>query len=241
MKVQVTKTWKRIVSMRMENGVLKVVANMFLSDKKLRRIIEENIDWINAHRQDEVPPQQANQSLPMPPTEPTPPQSYMQIRRDILDGRKTVLLGEVIEVAPSATSKSYLDGDTLYISEKNFANRELRLQSIRSYLKKTAQTYVAAEVASFGSNVSLCPTKIEFKDTDDFWVKCALASQRILCFDFRIVQLPEQLRQYVIAHAFAHFAHPLHDKAFWSLLSQAMPSYKDAAKELENFRLLRTV
>ena len=113
--------------------------------------------------------------------------------------------------------------------------------NLKAYLKKIASAYVSNEIANFGSDISLCPSKIEFRDNDDFWVKCSLASQRILCFDYRIVQLPQKLRRYVIVHAFAHFAHPLHDDDFWNFISNALPRYKDYAKELERYRVLKEI
>lgn len=247
MKVQVTRTIKRIVKLRYEDGMLKVVANCFVSNKRLRQIIEENSAWISQQKQeqpksvlkieDEIP---KSQKL-------SKPVSQIKIHRendvesDIFNGYKTVIMGNVVEVSSSIGSKTYLDGNVLYISEKYFDTREGRLKAIKSYLKKIANIYVSGEISNFGSNVSLCPAKIEFRDNIEFWVKCSLASQRILCFDFRIVQLPQNLRLYVIAHAFAHFTSPIHDDKFWNYVSNVLPRYRDYAKYLDKYQLLKDI
>lgn len=250
MRVEVARTFKRIVKMKVENGILYVVANFFLSDKKLKAIIDQNIDWINSQKAVTAPSEQNavkapcreeklisdNHQLQEPTGVPT-----NRLLKDIYDGRKTVVMGEVVRVVSGVGAKSYLDGETLYISEKYYGNRESRLKAVKLFLKKLSVTYVSEEIANFGCNVSLCPAKIEFKDNDDFWVKCSLAGQRILCFDFRIAQLPPHLRKYVIAHGFAHFAYPLHDDRFWNFVAESLPKYREYAKELEQYRVLKDI
>ena len=247
MKVQVQRTLKNIVKMRYEDGVLKVVANIFVSNKRLRQIIEQNADWIRQRKQETVAAKATSSVESSPPKlKKKPIASTTQNRErtlenDIFSGKKTVIMGDVISVASSVSAKTYLDGNVLYINERYCQNRETRLKAIKNYLKKMAQLYVSVEIANFGSNVSLCPAKIEFREVGEFWVKCALASQRILCFDFRIVQLPKNLRAYLIAHAFAHFTHPVHDDKFWNFISNALPHWQDSAKQLEKYRFLKDI
>ena len=50
MKVVVTRTLKNIVKIKYDNGMLNVVANFFVTRKRLRKIIEENSAWINAKK-----------------------------------------------------------------------------------------------------------------------------------------------------------------------------------------------
>lgn len=247
MKVQVTRTLKRVVKLRYEDGILKVVANCFVSNKRLRQIIEENAEWINRQKQEQANLVSTNDDEPSKHSKTqkkvskSKPTNENNVEKDIFAGRKTVIMGDVVKVASSVSSKTYLDGDVLYIAEKYFESREGRLKAIKAYLKKMAMLYVAGEIANFGSNVSLCPAKIEFKDNVDFWVKCSLAAQRILCFDIRIVQLPQNLRLYVIAHAFAHFSNPIHDDKFWNYVSNVLPRYQDYAKQLEKYQLLKDI
>lgn len=247
MKVQVTKTLKKIVQMRYEDGMLKVVANCFISNRRLRQIIEQNSEWINQQRQSQqIAASQSVSSQEQtekeaPKTNSSSKSAGNQLFKDILYGRKTLVLGDVVKVSASVSNKTYLDGNVLYISEKYYNDRETRLRAIKAYLKKMAQLYVAGEISNFGSSVSLCPVKIEFRDISEFWVSCSLASQKILCFDFRIVQLPQNLRIYIIAHAFAHFTNPIHDERFWNYVSNVMPAYKDLAKQLEKYHFLKDV
>lgn len=253
MKVVVTKTLKNVVKIKYDNGVLNVVANFLVSRKRLRKIIEENSAWINAKKEKEASKQieseKAQKQTDLIADEgDLPSRSRRFLRnidgqdvREIFAGRKTVIMGDVVDVVKSMSNKTYLDGSSLYISEKLYADRTLRVKAIKAYLRKTAGLYVASEVASFGSGVSLCPAKIEFKDVPEGWVKCSLASERVLCLDYRITQLPLNLRTYLIAHAFAHFYIPTHDENFWNYISNLMPRYEDYRKQLEKYDFLKDI
>lgn len=240
MKVRVTKTLKKIVSMRYENGALNVVANCFLSQKHLKKIIQDNIEWIRERRQAENNVEKSIKCEELDNVTPTDRED--DVVKGVFSGKKTILMGDVVNIAPSISSRTYLEENTLYIFEKSFNNRETRVKAVKSYLKKMASLYVSSEIADFGSNISLCPAKIEFKDVaGTSWLKCSMASQRILSIDYRIVQLPENLRKYVIAHAFAHFYNPIHDNKFWNYISNVLPNYQDYAKQLEYYDFLKDI
>ena len=247
MKVQVQRTLKRIVKLRYEDGVLKVVANCFVSNKKLREIIEQNSEWIRQQKRDAAaikieekkPIKSSPQVAKNRPVKINPhKEKESALKSDIFSGKKTLLMGDVISVVSGVGTRAHLDGSVLYINEKFCQSRESRLKAIKTYLKKMAQLYVSTEIANFGSKVSLCPTKIEFREIGEFWLKCSVASQRILCFDFRIVQLPQNLRTYLVAHAFAHFLHPIHDDKFFSFVSDFISHHQDCQRQLENYRFL---
>lgn len=252
MRVEVTRTSKKIVQMRYEDGVLKIVANRFLSEKRLRQIIDENTEWIKARKQEEekklseavaaTKPRTATVARKKPSECLTRKNNDNVIDlKDLFSGRKTLVLGNTVKVMASVSAKTVLDENTLYVPEKYFQSREGRLRAIKLYLKKMATLYVSTEVANFGSRISLCPTKIEFREIPDAWLKCSHAAQRILTIDYRVVQLPQNLRQYVIAHAFAHFFHPIHDDKFWKCVSAVLPRYEEYARQLEKYRYLKDV
>ena len=246
MKVVVTRTAKNIVRLKYDNGTLRVVANYFVTQKKIRRIIEENMTWINMRKDKE-------QELNKHPREDLSLNENAltvdaksdlidsQVIKEIFAGRKTIILGDVLDVRKSVSNKTYMEGASLFISEKSYSDRESRIKAIKSYLRKISLLYVASEVSSFGSKVSLCPSKIDFKDVSGGWVNCSLSSQRNLSLDYRITQLPQDLRTYLIAHAFAHFYIPSHDENFWNYLSNILPRYQDNIKDLEQYDFLKDI
>lgn len=234
--------------MKYKDDALYVVANIFITRSRLKKLIAENSDWINSQKQQAIEKKQKidDQAVEQQRHTERRNKNYeayeqQQLIKDIFAGRKTMVLGDVIKIEPSMSSKTYLDGSSLYIAEKYFNDRELRIKAIKSYLKKIAFLFVASEVSTFGSSVSLCPQKIEFKDVGDCWCKCSLASQKILCFDYRLTQLPQNLRNYVIAHAFAHFQFASHSEAFWNHISNVVPHYEDLEQQLATYNFLQDI
>lgn len=59
---------------------------------------------------------------------------------------------------------------------------------------------------------------------DKRWGSCDTAGN--LRFNWRIVQAPMALVDYVVAHEIVHLRHPEHTKAFWSSLGVLIPDYE---------------
>jgi predicted metal-dependent hydrolase len=45
--------------------------------------------------------------------------------------------------------------------------------------------------------------------------------------NWRVIQAPISLVDYVVAHELVHLRHPNHDRAFWAALGRAMPNYEE--------------
>jgi predicted metal-dependent hydrolase len=61
------------------------------------------------------------------------------------------------------------------------------------------------------------------------WGSCAGGSLR---FNWRIVQAPRALVDYVVAHEVVHLRHPDHSAAFWSDLGRLLPDYEARRERL---------
>jgi len=62
------------------------------------------------------------------------------------------------------------------------------------------------------------------------WASCSAAG--VIRMNWRIVQAPVALLDYVIAHELAHLRHHGHSRAFWRTLGVAMPDYERWKREL---------
>lgn len=63
------------------------------------------------------------------------------------------------------------------------------------------------------------------------WGSCQPQTGKIT-LNSKLVFYPEEAIEYVVVHEFAHFAHPDHSKAFWTLVAEIMPDYKERKKLL---------
>jgi predicted metal-dependent hydrolase len=64
------------------------------------------------------------------------------------------------------------------------------------------------------------------------WGSCS--SKRNLSFNFKIVYLPVDLQDYLIAHELCHLKHMNHGKDFWNCVAIAIPDHLNKAKRLKN-------
>jgi hypothetical protein len=51
-------------------------------------------------------------------------------------------------------------------------------------------------------------------------------------FNWRIIQAPVRLVDYVVAHELVHLRHPDHTEAFWAALGKVMPDHEKRKNDL---------
>jgi predicted metal-dependent hydrolase len=62
------------------------------------------------------------------------------------------------------------------------------------------------------------------------------SSRGNLSFNYRIIFLPPELQDLIIAHELCHLQEMNHSPAFWSLVEKAIPDYRRLRKELRRYR-----
>ena len=224
------------------DGSVMVIAPKFLSQKQIASHIAENIGWIST-RLKGVGQADSSQQVSLLQSRSCGDVCSFdnQVVRDIFCGKSILLSGQLYVCCPSVSTQTQLKDDCLNIFERQFASKEGRLKAITSFLKRMAASVLAQEVSKVGSIVALCPTKIQFKDLHGLWCSCRDAELRAIVLDYRVIQLPQNLQNYVIAHAFAHFVKQGHGEEFFACLSSYLPSYKQLQKQIEQYNFLLDV
>jgi len=62
------------------------------------------------------------------------------------------------------------------------------------------------------------------------WGSCSRAGR--ICLNWRLVAMPEWVRDYVILHELMHLKRMDHSPRFWALVAKACPRYQDARRWL---------
>jgi predicted metal-dependent hydrolase len=115
-------------------------------------------------------------------------------------------------------------------------------EHFRRWYISTGSEWLKHRVAFISARTTTKPKRVEVRDLGFRWGSCG--KNGVLFFNWKLLQLPVRLADYVIAHELTHLSEPLHDSAFAQTLSRAMPDWEkrkaalaDRAKEYLVFGL----
>lgn len=98
--------------------------------------------------------------------------------------------------------------------------------------KEKALTLVKNRLDYFNQFYKFSINKILIKNQSTRWGSCSL--KKNLNFNYKLIQLPENLRDYIIVHELCHLKEMNHSVRFWALINQTIPEYKTLRKKLKN-------
>ncbi len=78
--------------------------------------------------------------------------------------------------------------------------------------------------------VGLAVPKISIRNQRWRWGSCSPRGH--ICLNWRLVNMPDWVRDYVLVHELMHLRRLDHSKAFWKLVAQACPTYQNARRWL---------
>jgi predicted metal-dependent hydrolase len=106
-------------------------------------------------------------------------------------------------------------------------------QHINRFYRTEAQAYIPHRVKVWAEKMALRPHAVYFRKTKRQWGSCSACNK--LSFNTMLIKLPHETIEYVIIHELAHIRHKHHQKAFWKLVEDTMPSYKQQIALLKTY------
>lgn len=147
-------------------------------------------------------------------------------------GASLLFNGEVLNLSiTQGSSKSvYVTLDSIVVPIKQShlpLERSVGNKLIRWY-KSAAYEELERKVACYSNLMNIPNTKslsINVRDYKRRWGSCD--SKGGLSFNWRIIQAPIEVLDYVVVHELAHCHEFNHSKRFWNIVSQQMPDWKE--------------
>lgn len=93
-------------------------------------------------------------------------------------------------------------------------------EQLRSYATKI----LPPRIQELAEKHGLSPTAITVRNQSSRWGSCSEAGR--ISLNWRLIQVPLEVRDYVILHELMHLKELNHSKAFWKLVESACPDYK---------------
>jgi predicted metal-dependent hydrolase len=99
------------------------------------------------------------------------------------------------------------------------------------WLKAEALASLTPRTAHYAALLGVPPPRVALSNARSQWGVCVEDGRVRL--NWRLVHLPAELADYVVAHEVAHLVEMNHSKRFWSLVGTLYPAWREARERLE--------
>jgi predicted metal-dependent hydrolase len=164
-------------------------------------------------------------------------------RRDVMPrhwrtGEPIVFRGDELslEVFPARRFSVAADLFSLTVRHPEAHDRRQVAEGVQLWLKDQAWALVAARVAHYMSRVSPHPAAVRLSDARSEWGSCNAKGE--IRLNWRLVQLPPMLAEYVVAHEVAHIVELNHSARFWTAVESLLPGHAALRRQLDDWTAL---
>ena len=107
---------------------------------------------------------------------------------------------------------------------------------VGKWLQEQAWSFVAPHVEVYAGRLTAPPPTVRLSNARSEWGSCN--ARGVIRLNWRLVQLPPALAEYVVAHEVAHLVELNHSARFWALVETLMPGHAERRRELEDWTAL---
>ena len=101
-----------------------------------------------------------------------------------------------------------------------------RHKKLCQWYKIQATNYLTTRSEYLSARTGLTPSSITIKTYSARWGSCNINGE--IQYNWKIIQAPKEIIDYLIIHELCHLKHHNHSKAFWQCVESFYPNFKDA-------------
>jgi predicted metal-dependent hydrolase len=200
---------RRRLAMRIDERGLAVGAPRSLSLGAIEAFIQSHADWVL-------------QKLDAYASHSTP--RHLSIH----EGARLPVLGTEVRVRLTAgNNRGFWQADELWLAARPSANLTLLA---RRALQRRALEHFQPRLAAHVARIGRPPPPLALSSARTRWGSCSASSG--IRLNWRLIHLPENLIDYVIAHEVAHLVEMNHSKHFWAVVESLFPDWRNSRDEL---------
>lgn len=139
----------------------------------------------------------------------------------------TAILYEGVPV-PLAVS-----GTTIVYADRRILLRELPddlRPAVEADLRAVARERLVPRLMELAARHGIAVARVSIRNQRSRWGSCSREGR--IALNFRLVQMPADVRDYVLVHELMHVRQQNHGPRFWRLVAAAFPAYRDAERWL---------
>jgi predicted metal-dependent hydrolase len=150
------------------------------------------------------------------------------------NGEQLLLLGNPLTLAIKHDVRSkavdYEPG-VLKLAMPNHNDEAAVSRKVLQWYKKQALTDFARRLELFSARLGVALPKLFLSNAQSRWGSCN--SRKEIRLNWRLLQAPPHIINYVVCHELAHLKEMNHSAKFWAVVASIYPDYKSAEKELK--------
>lgn len=210
---QLERRQRRTVGLKITQTGLVIHAPKRISQSQLEDIIVQKADWVLR----KLASVTANKT----------PEIQWQHGEQLLFLGKTMTLtiehntrSKAVEYEPGVLQLAMPNQDEMLIARK-----------VVQWYKKQAVTDFTRRLEIFSSKLGVKFTSLTLSNAASRWGSCN--SKKEIRLNWRLLQAPPHIINYVVCHELAHIKEMNHSAKFWATVASIFPDYKSAEKELK--------
>jgi predicted metal-dependent hydrolase len=107
---------------------------------------------------------------------------------------------------------------------------------VEKYLRRMAAHELPPRVLDFASRHGLSVQRVTVRNQKSRWGSCS--RRGAISLNWRLIQTPDMVRDYIILHELAHRRQMNHSEKFWQEVERLCPNYQEAERWLKEHREL---
>lgn len=211
---QLERRSRRTVGLKITADGLVVHAPKYILEFQLKKLIQEKSNWIvsklDARKQNHIPP------------------IIWQ------DGETLQLLGNAINlnvVQDAKNKQAQFNHDSLTITSPQADDEAVIKHKVIQWYKKQAEVDFGRRLAVLAAKLGVSTPPLKLSSAQSRWGSCS--SRGDIRLNWRLLQAPPHIINYVVCHELAHLKEMNHSAKFWAVVESIYPDYKLAEKELK--------
>jgi predicted metal-dependent hydrolase len=141
-----------------------------------------------------------------------------------------------LELFPSRTAAIEPDLFHLTVRHPDAQDPAAVCESVHAWLRSEALALVAARVPAFARRVTPTEPQVRLSNARSEWGSCN--AKGVIRLNWRLVQLPPALADYVVAHEVAHIIELNHSARFWAVVEALLPGHAMLRRQLDDWTAL---
>lgn len=96
----------------------------------------------------------------------------------------------------------------------------------------TGRDWLSERTTALARKTGTTASRVEVRELGFRWGSCG--KNGVLLFNWRLLQLPVRLIDYIIVHELVHLQEPRHSPEFWHAIDRALPAWRQLQEALRN-------